>query len=1525
MKSLSIAIACMLVSFVANAQRLLETNPEFPTDAASVKISVDCNKGNKGLLNYQGGSSANVFVHVGVITNLSTGPSDWKYTKFTWGSTDAAAKATVEGANLYSYTIANPRTFFGVPAGETIQKITIIFRNGDGSLKQVNSDGSDMYVPVYPAGQYFIKMTLPPSEPRYVPWLEPITASVGSVIAFKAAASQPSNLALNFNGTQVATAVPPKDTIGVQQTITVACEQKMIVTGTAGANTAKDSIVFNVANPVNVAALPAGVQEGINYLAGNTSATLVLFAPGKTTVSLIGDFNNWSASCASQMNKTPDGNYWWTTVTGLTPGTEYGFQYLVDNTIRIADPYTQKVLDPNNDQFINAVTYPNLKPYPTGLTTDVVGILQTAEPQYNWQTANYTKPAKKDLLIYELLIRDFTAEHSYQSLIDSFQYFKNLGINAIELMPVNEFTGNESWGYNPTYYFAPDKYYGTKNKLKEFIDKCHANGIAVLLDVVYNQLDNGAPQAKLYWDAANSRPAANNPWLNVSAPHPYSVFNDLNHTSTATQYLVKRALDFWVTEYKIDGYRMDLAKGFTQTATNTTTVENYDGTRVANLNRYYDATIAAHPDTYMILEFLGTLPCQEEQEYAAHGFMLWGNMNARYNQNTMGFVSNSDVSPVMYNDPSRAFNNPALVGYMESHDEERTMYKNLQFGNFNGSYNVKDLNTALAREEAAAAIFLVTPGPKMIWQFEERGYDIPLTFGGSNVSNKPPHWEYMQDPNRKHLYDTYKAVMEFRRARPNVYNSAFTYDFKDIFASGNGLYRLFQGGDNITNKFITVLANLDVVAITRPLPLAVNGTWTNILSNGTGTGKNGPTGANFTYAGPGETITLQPGEYHIFESVPCLTVAPTVTTPVSFCNNSTATALTATGTNLMWYTTSSGGTGSATAPVPPTTTVGSTTYYVSQNPGCEGPRAAIVVNITALPNPPAVTTPVNYCLNSTATPLTATGTNLLWYTASSGGTGSATAPTPATTTIGNTIYYVSQTPGTCESPRTAITVTITAGTPAPTVTTPVNYCLNAAAIPLTATGTSLLWYTGPTGGTGSATAPTPLTTTAGNTTYYVSQTQSCGESPRAAIVVTVNPAVTFTVAITPAGCGNNAGMITITTTSGIAPFTYALNGGATQASNIFTGLTSGNYIVLVTDSKGCSSTMTVTIAGATVPAAPAVTATLSYCQNATATALTATGANLLWYSAATGGTGSATAPTPSTGTAGTTNYYVSQSNGTCESPRAMITVTVNPLPVAPAVTSPVTYCQNSTATALQATGNSLLWYTAASGGTGSATAIIPATNTAGTTSYYVSQSNTCGEGPRSMIQVVVNASPAAPTGLNVTNISNGSATLNWNGQAGNFYTVEYRVENSTNWTTAGTGITNNNVTINGISQGVNYQWRVSANCSAANSGVYTQSTFATSFRNNTILNTRDGIGIKISPNPVHSNAIIDYSVSGYGQVVISIVSTKGETVTILMNTAKVAGQHYLNVTNEFNNLSAGTYFLRVQQNKKENYIAFVKQ
>ena len=870
-KILSLAVAVLLF-LAAQSQRLLSWTPEFPIDNSTLVATVDCNKGNQGLLNFEGGNSNNVYVHVGVITNLSTGPSDWKYVKFTWGTADPAAKATPLGSNKYQYTISNIRSFFGVPAGETIKRVTIIFRNAGGTVKQVNSDGSDMYLPVYGNTEFAARLNLPPFEPRYDAWPEPITIAVGGTLNIQGVSSAAAALTVKLDGATINTAAGATS-ITASPAITTACEHKVMLEANDGSSIKKDSFSFYITPATTIAALPAGAKEGINYNAGNTSVTLVLYAPNKTNVIVLGDFSNWAALCSNQMNRTPDGNYYWITLNGLTPGTEYGYQYLVDNNIKIADPYTEKVLDPDNDQYISATTYPNLKPYPTGLTTGLVSVLQTNAPQYNWQVTNFTKPDKKNLIIYELLIRDFTAQHSYQALIDSMKYFRNLGINAIELMPVNEFDGNESWGYNPSFYFAPDKYYGTKNKLKEFIDTCHKNGIAVILDVVYNHVTGNAPQAKLYWDAANNRPAANNPWLNQSAPHPYSVFNDFNHTSTATQKLVKNSLGFWLTEYKVDGFRFDLGKGFTQTVTTTTTVENYDGSRVANLKRYYDTIFQNTPTAYSIIEFLGTTPAQEEQEYAAYGFMLWGNSNFAYNQCTMGFSANSDITPMVYSSPARNFNNPAVIGYSQSHDEERTMYKNLLFGNASGGYNVKNLATALRQEEAAASVLFTIPGPKQLWQFQERGYDSSINANGGRLANKPPLWHYMNDVNRKALYDAYAKLIKFRLANSAIFNNTtFTYDFN------SGLVKLLQIADPAANGLkVTIVSNMDVNVQTKSVNFQQGGNWTNFMSNGTGTGINGAAGVNFNLSNTSQAITLSSGEYHIYVSVPCTTAPPAPT------------------------------------------------------------------------------------------------------------------------------------------------------------------------------------------------------------------------------------------------------------------------------------------------------------------------------------------------------------------------------------------------------------------------------------------------------------------------------------------------------------------------------------------------------------------------------------------------------------------------------------------------------------------------
>ena len=552
----------------------------------------------------------------------------------------------------------------------------------------------------------------------------------------------------------------------------------------------------------------------------------------------------------------------------------------------------------------------------------------------------------------------------------------------------------------------------------------------------------------------------------------------------------------------------------------------------------------------------------------------------------------------------------------------------------------------------------------------------------------------------------------------------------------------------------TVVSPVNYCQNAAAVPLTATGTnlkWYTVATGGVGSAT-APTPSTAvigttTYYVSQTTGTCEGPRAAIVVNVTATTSAPTVTSPVTYCQNATAGPLTATGTGLLWYAAATGGAGSATAPTPSTTTVGSTSYYVSQTTSCgEGPRAQIIVNITALPTAPAVTSPVTYCQGATATPLTATGTGLLWYTASTGGTGSATAPTPSTATVGSTTYYVSQTTG-CESPRAAIVVNVNATPAAPVVTTPVTYCQNAAAVPLTATGTGLLWYTAVTGGVGSATAPTPSTAAAGSTTYYVSQTTGSCESPRASIVVNINPATTAPTVTSPVTYCQNATAVPLTATGTGLLWYAAASGGvgsATAPTPSTTTVGSTSYYVSQTGGCGEGPRAQIVVNITAPPAAPTVTSPVTYCQGATASPLTATGTGLLWYTAATGGTGSATAPTPSTTTVGNTIYYVSQTVG-CESPRAAITVTVNATPAAPTVTSPVTYCQNATATPLTATGTGLLWYTAATGGVGSATAPTPSTATAGSTIYYVSQTTGSCEGPRAGITVNVNAATTAPT------------------------------------------------------------------------------------------------------------------------------------------------------------------------------------
>jgi glycosidase len=834
--------ALCLLSFSLKAQ-LISLTPDFPAETGQVKITFDATKGSGGLKD----AGTDVYAHTGVITDKSTGPSDWKYVKSDWTTNVSDAKMVLKGNNLYELSINNPRTYYGVPAGEKILQLAMVFRSGDGSRTGRNIDGSDIYAQIYPSDKLAVKFKTPELEPKFSPVLVPTSKQIGESLAVSAVSSANANLSLTLNGVSFASG-SSLSSINGNAVVNASGRQVVKIIAADGTNTVTDSFSFVVNSAVQKEALPANAKDGVTYLNNGTSVIFNLLAPLKSNVYVIGDFNNWQANTAGFMKNTPDGKRWWIQIDNLTPGTEYAYQYLVDGALKIADPYSEKVLDPFNDQYISQANYPGLKSYPAGKTNGIVSVLQSNSTSYTWKIENFARPKKTDLVIYELHLRDFLAAHNFQTLRDTLGYLQNLGINAIELMPVNEFEGNESWGYNTSFHFAPDKYYGPKNEMKAFIDEAHKRGMSVIIDMVLNHSFGQSPMVQLYFDSAAGKPAANNPWFNQDATHPFNVGYDFNHESAETRYYSKKVIQHWLQEYKIDGYRFDLSKGFTQrnNPNNIGAWGNLDQSRIDIWKDYYDHIISIDPGALVILEHFADNA--EEKILSDYGMMLWGNMNHSYNEASMGYIPGSNLASGIYKE--RGWSNPNLVTYMESHDEERLMVKNLQYGNGSGSYSVKDLPTALMRQELAAAFFFTLPGPKMIWQFGERGYDLsinhPSGTANDRLSNKPPLWDYMKDPNRKALYDVYSKLIKLRIKQDVFEKANFTYSLA-------GPVKTIHLNDAQLN--VTVVGNFDVTPQSIDLNFPATGKWYDYLK-----------GDSINVTGTSFNLMLQPGEYHVYTS-----------------------------------------------------------------------------------------------------------------------------------------------------------------------------------------------------------------------------------------------------------------------------------------------------------------------------------------------------------------------------------------------------------------------------------------------------------------------------------------------------------------------------------------------------------------------------------------------------------------------------------------------------------------------------------
>ncbi len=188
-----------------------------------------------------------------------------------------------------------------------------------------------------------------------------------------------------------------------------------------------------------------------------------VWAPFADSVSVVGTFNDWNPDI-HPLQRNEQGN-WHVEVVNAKPRDEYKF------ILRKGDKQFERI-DPRARQVTNSVG--------NGVIVDL---------NFDWEEDNFQMPAWNEVVIYEMHIGTFNAKEgvgTFDSAIERLSYLRDLGINVVELMPLAEFAGDYSWGYNPAHPYAIETSYGGHEGLKRFIKAAHRLDIAVVIDVVYN-------------------------------------------------------------------------------------------------------------------------------------------------------------------------------------------------------------------------------------------------------------------------------------------------------------------------------------------------------------------------------------------------------------------------------------------------------------------------------------------------------------------------------------------------------------------------------------------------------------------------------------------------------------------------------------------------------------------------------------------------------------------------------------------------------------------------------------------------------------------------------------------------------------------------------------------------------------------------------------------------------------------------------------------------------------------------------
>lgn len=755
--------------------QIITTDPPILTQSSkniTITYHADDEASNKALANLP--SSTAVYAHVGLITDKSSSSSDWKYAP-TWGDNAPKYKLTYKSASTYQLTISDFKSYFNTNAsdGEKVKKLAFVFRTADNSKEGKTASGGDILVEVFEDGY---NMTLTSNVTGGL-------ATKGSSIRLSIATTEASSINLSMNGKPVASQNNATSLSHTYKFDNTGNYEFVATARNAAGETVTRSLTVCVPGNSTPANYPGGTPKMGAVANADGSVTFCIAAPGKKDAIVVGAWDDY-AVLDSRVMKYQDyqGNrYFWTTVSGLAPDEQYPYYYIIDSTHKVADPYTRLVLDCYSDKFIESDLgfdpWPERPQYPYDKVDNVVMGVYWGNMNAGYKWSDFTIPDHSNLIIYEMLLRDFTGtegqakgDGSVRKAIEKIPYLKELGVNAVELMPIMEFNGNNSWGYNTNFYFAPDKAYGSPADYKDFVETCHRNGIAVILDIVFNQSDGLHPWYRMY--DINS-----NPFYNATAPHDYSVLNDWNQDNALVQQQWTDCLKYWMTEYNVDGYRFDLVKGLGSNSSYKNGTEAFNQSRIDNMKRFHAIIKSVKPKGIHINEHLAGV--EEETAMANDGQLLWGNFNSNASKfvNAQAETGGTNLGQLTGN--GRPWG--SLIGYAESHDEERIAY-------MAGTQGKLGANTWSKRVEALAVQLLLSPGPKMIWQFGELGANqTTKNSSGNDTGRKKVIWNNLNDARFKGIHDTYAALCNLRQSEPGLFRQNAVFETSGLGGNATGV------------------------------------------------------------------------------------------------------------------------------------------------------------------------------------------------------------------------------------------------------------------------------------------------------------------------------------------------------------------------------------------------------------------------------------------------------------------------------------------------------------------------------------------------------------------------------------------------------------------------------------------------------------------------------------------------------------------------------------------------------------------